>query len=237
MLGANMQMLRQVRGRGLRIVLWAVGIVVVALIAAQLLLPGLAAHSVRDRVGRYGPVLSAHVSAFPAIELLWGHAGSASLRTGDLRMTQAQASDLLWNARGVDSLDVSAASIFVEPLRLRAVSLQKRGHAVRLLGTLTLADLRAALPAGVQVQALSGGGEGALEVRIGGELFGVGASIVAVVAASEGKLVAQPRGLSLGGLTQVTLFSDPHLHVDGATFTPLAGSGESWRMDLRATLA
>jgi hypothetical protein len=235
MLRAYMSMVERVRGQGLRISLWVAGVVVVALVAAQLLLPGLAAHTMRDRVGRYGPVLSAHVSAFPAIELLWGHVGSASLRTGALRMTQAQASDLLWSARGVDSLDVSSASVLVEPLRLQAVSMQKRGHAVRVLGTLALADLRAALPAGVQVQALSRGGEGALEVRIGGELFGVGASIVAVVAASEGKLVAQPRGLSLGGLTQVTLFSDPHLHVDGASFTPLAGSGESWRMDLRAT--
>jgi hypothetical protein len=230
-----MQIASRVRGRGLRIVLWGTGILVVLLIAAQLLLPGLAAHTMRDRVGRYGPVLSAHVSAFPAIELLWGHAGSASLRTGALRMTQAQASDLLWSARGVDSLDVSSTSVLVEPLRLQAVSMRKRGHAVRLLATLSLADLRAALPAGVQVQALPGGGEGGLELRVGGELFGVGASIAVVVAASEGKLVAQPRGLSLGGLTQVTLFADPHLRVESATFTPLAGGGESWRMDLRAT--
>lgn len=232
-----MPMLERVRGRGLRIALWVAGVVVVMLVAAQLLLPGLAAHTVRDRVGRYGQVLSAHVSAFPAIELLWGQAGSASLRTGSLRMTQTQASDLLWSARGVDSLDVSSASVVVEPLRLEDVSMQKRGHAVRMLGTLALADLRAALPAGVQVQVLGGGSEGELEVRIGGELFGVGASIVAVIAASEGKLVAQPRGLSLGGLTQVTLFSDPHLHVDTATFTPLPSDGQSWRMDLRATQA
>jgi hypothetical protein len=113
--------------------------------------------------------------------------------------------------------------------------MRKRGNAVRVLGTLTLADLRAALPPGVQVQVLSGGEAGALEVRVGGELLGVGASIVLVVAASEGKLVAQPRGLSLGGLTQVTLFFDPHLHVESATFTPLSGEGQSWRMDLRAT--
>ncbi|HEY7953460.1 MAG TPA: hypothetical protein VID70_10790 [Solirubrobacteraceae bacterium] len=230
-----MEIVQRVRGRGLRIALWVAGILVVLLVAAQLLLPGLAAHTMRDRVGRYGPVLSAHVSAFPAIELLWGHAGSASLRTGALRMTQSQASELLWSARGVDSLDVAAASVAVEPLRLEAVSVRKRGSAVRLLGTLTLADLRAALPAGVQLQVLSGGGEGGLELSVGGELFGVSASIPVVVAASEGKLVAQPRGISLGGLTQVTLFSDPHLHVESATFTPLAGEGQSWRMDLRAT--
>src|SRR4029077_1086087 len=115
-----------------------------------------------------------------------------------------------------------------------AVSMRKRGHGVRVLATLTLADLRAALPPGVQVHALPGSGEGPLELTVGGELFGVGASIAVVVQASEGKLVAQPRGLSLGGLTQVTLSSDPHLSVDSASFTPLP-AGQSWRLDLRAT--
>ncbi len=230
-----MAVVRRAKGRGLRIALWATAIFVVLLVASQLLLPTLAAHTVRQRVGRYGPVLSAHVSAMPAFELLWGHAQSASVVTGPLRMTQAQSADLLWGARGVDSLDVTAASIAVEPLRLERVILQKRGHAVHVQATLTLADLRAAVPAGVQLQALKGGSEGTLEVTVGGELFGVSASVVAVVQASEGKLVAAPRGLSLGGLTQITLFSDPHLSVESATFTPLPGSAQSWRLDLRAT--
>jgi len=226
---------RRGNGRGVRVALWLTAIVIVLLVASQLLLPGLAARTVRERLGRYGPVLSAHVSAFPAFELLWGHARSASVRAGALRMTQPQATDLLWNARGIDSLDLSAASLAVEPLRLEQVSMQKRDHAVRVLGTLTLAGLREALPAGVQVHALAAGSEGSLEVTLGGELFGVSASVVAVVQAAQGKLVAAPRGLSLGGLTQVTLFSDPHLRVDSATFTALPGAAQSWRLDLRGT--
>jgi hypothetical protein len=220
------------KGRGSRIVLVVIAVLVVLLVVSQLLLPGLAAHTVRQRVGRYGPVLSAHVSAFPAVELLWGHASSASVRTGPLRMTRQQATDLLWSARGIDSVDVSSASLSVEPLSLDAVSVHKRGHDLRLLGTLTLAGLRASIPG---VQALAGGGEGPLEVTVGGELFGISASVVAVVQVSEGRLVAAPRGLSLGGLTQFTLFSDPHLHVDSATFTPLPGAAQSWRLDLHAT--
>jgi len=227
-------MARRVRGRGARIALGASALVLVLLVLSQLLLPGLAARTVRQRVERYGPVLSAHVSAFPALELLWGSGQSASLRTGALRMTAAQASDLLWSARGIDSLDLTARSLLVEPLRLETVSMRKRAHAVRVQATLTLADLRAALPAGVQVQALAGGGEGPLELTVGGGLFGVSASIAVVVQASEGKLVAQPRGLSLGGLTQITLFSDPHMSVDSASFTALQ-AGQSWRLDLHGT--
>jgi len=220
-----------------RVALWATAIVVVLLVVAQLLLPRLAAHTVRQRVGRYGPVLSAHVSAFPAFELLWGHAQSASVHTGPLRMTSSQASELLWSARGIDSVDLSASSLLVEPLRLEQLNMRKRQHEVHLLATITLADLRAAMPAGVKLQALNSTGEGPLEVTVGGELFGLSASVVAVVQAAEGKLVAAPRGLSLGGLTQITLFSDPHLHVESATFTPLPGAAQSWRLNLRATQA
>jgi hypothetical protein len=224
------------RGRGVRVGLWLAGILVVALVASQLLLPVLAARVMRQRVGRYGPVLSASIHAFPALELLWGQAGSASVRTGPLRLNQAQATDLLWSARGVDSLDVFSSSLEVGNLRLSEVHVIKRGAGVRVLATLTEADLSAALPAGVQVQGLSGGGDGQLEVRVGGELFGVRASVVAVVAPSEGKLVAEPRGLSFGGLARITLFSDPHVHVQTFALRPLRGGSTGWGLDLRATL-
>jgi hypothetical protein len=210
----------------------------VLLIASQLLLPALAARAVRQRVGRYGPVLSVHVSAFPALQLLWEHGQSATVRTGALSMTSAQASDLLWSARGFDALDVSSASVLMGPTRVDALSMKKRGHSLQVLATLTPADVRAALPAGVQVQGLAAGAEGTLEVTLGGELFGISASVATLVQVSEGKLVAAPRGLSLGGLTQLTLFSDPHLYVNSATFTPLpggGGGGQSWRLALRAS--
>ena len=116
-----MAVVGRTKGRGLRVALWVAAICVVLLVASQLLLPRLAVHTVRQRVGRYGPVLSAHVSAFPALELLWGHAQSASVSTGPLRMTQAQATGLLQDARGIDSLDLSATSLVMEPLRLEHV--------------------------------------------------------------------------------------------------------------------
>jgi hypothetical protein len=191
----------------------------------------------RQRVGRYGKVLSASIHAFPALELLWGQAGSATMRTASLRLSQMQASDLLWSARGVDSLDDFSSSLQIGSLRLSEVHMTKRGPGVRVLGTITRADLGAALPAGVQVQGLGGGRNGQLEVTVGGELFGVRASVAAIVAPQEGKLVAEPRGLSLGGLTRITLFSDPHLSVRSFSLRPLPGGSAGWALDLRATLA
>jgi hypothetical protein len=224
------------RGKGVKIGLWVGGILVVALLAAQLLLPAVAVHVLRQRVGRYGPVLSAHIHAVPAIELLWGHAQSATMRTGALRLTQAQAVELLREAHGVDSVDATSSSVQAGPWQLGQVAMAKRGESVHVQATLTEADLRAALPAGAQLQGINGGQNGQLEVTVGGELFGVSASVVAVVQPWQGELVAEPQGLlSLGGLTRVTLFSDPHLRIQTFALTPLPG-GASWQLNLGATL-
>ena len=47
------------------------GAIVVVLIVAQLVLPGIAAQRIRDRLSRSGTVLGVQVDAFPAIKLLW----------------------------------------------------------------------------------------------------------------------------------------------------------------------
>lgn len=213
------------------------GILVLALVLAQLLLPAVAAHVLRTRVGKYGPVLSAHVHAVPAIELLWGHAQSASVRTGALHMTQAQGVELLREASGVGTVQASSSSVQAGPWQLSEVRMTKHGNSVQVQATLTEASLRAVLPADVQVQGVSVGPEGQPEVTVSGELFGVSASVVAVVAPWQGELVAEPRGLlSLGGLARVTIFSDPHLHVQAFTLTPLPGGAE-WQLHMGATLS
>src|ERR1700684_1113654 len=94
--------------RGVRIALGVAGGVVLLLVIAQLLLPSLAAKRVRERLARYGTVKSASVSAFPAVELLWGKADSASVRAGALSMTPPQIGSLLWEGRQVSSTTFTA---------------------------------------------------------------------------------------------------------------------------------
>ena len=55
------------------------------LVLAQLLLPRIAASRISSRVGRYGTVQSVSVSAWPAVELLWGHADSVRVKAGASR--------------------------------------------------------------------------------------------------------------------------------------------------------
>ncbi len=213
-----------VHRRGLRIALVSTGGVVAVLGLAQLLLPVLAAQRVRSQLGRYGDVKSASVSAFPAIELLWGHAQSATARAGSLTMSLAQAGALLWEARGVDRLDVSAQSMRLESLALHRVSMAKRGAALHIEGSLTEADLRAALPGSVAVQLL-GSVPGGVEVRVTGNLFGAATSLDALLSVEDGRLVAQPQGIPFAGALRLTLLSAPHLYLEGFDLAPVAGTG------------
>ena len=80
--------------------------------------------------------------------------------------------------------------------------------------------------------------DGQVEVRASGGLFGVKASVDAVARAQEGKLVVRPLGFLLGGL-KLTLFSDPHVHVEGVGAVAAAepsGTVAGYRLSMWASL-
>jgi hypothetical protein len=219
-----------------RIALWVAGALVVVLVVAQLVLPGIAARIARDQIGKYGVVRSVSVRAFPAIELLWGRAESASVRAGDLRMSVSQLDGLMPRMRGIERLDLSAASLQMGQFKLRDVAVRKRAGAIDLHGTIDQADVQGALPAGVQAQLVEDA-RGAVEVRVTGSLFGVGATLSATLAAENGKLVAQPQGIPFAGLARLTLFSDPRLSVESVGLRHEQGqAGGSYAVTLRARL-
>jgi LmeA-like phospholipid-binding len=201
------------RRRRFRLAAWFAAAVVVVLALAQLILPRVAAGVISSRIGRYGKVHSVSVTAWPALKLLWGSVDSVRVRAGRLALSPAQAAKLLWEGRGTARIDASAESVQLGSLRLTDATLQKRDRALRAQARASEADVRAALPAGLGLRLLrSEGGE--VEVQASGGLFGVSATVDAVAQASEGKLVAHPLGLLVQGL-RVTLFSDPHVYVEG----------------------
>lgn len=184
---------------------------------AQLTLPGIAAQRVRDRVGRYGAVRSVHVTASPAIELLWGHAQSANVTAGSLRMTFAQAAGLLSSAGNFNRLDMTVQSFVLGPLAIRQVGIHKRGNAAYVEGNVELSGLQSFLPAGVEVQ-LVGSSNGDVQIRLRGSLLGVSASVPAVIGTWDGKLEVQSQEGAFAFPT-ITLFSDPRLLLDGLTMS------------------
>jgi LmeA-like phospholipid-binding len=190
-----------------------VGAVVLALALAQVFLPRIAESRISSRVGRYGTVQSVRVSAWPAVRLLWGSADSVKVRAGNLTLSPAQTAKLLWEARGASSMEVTAASVREGPLSLSDVTLRKRGRALTAHARMSDAAVRAALPRGLAVRLLSSEG-GRVEVRTSGGLFGARASVDVVAGASGGRLIVRPLGSLLSGL-RLTLFSEPHIYVEG----------------------
>jgi hypothetical protein len=146
-------------------------------------------------------------------------------------MSLSQAGALLWQARGVDRLDVRTRSLRLETFALHGVLMRKRGSALYVEGSLTQAALRAALPGSAAVQPL-GSVSGGVEVRVTGSIFGATASVDVLLSAEDGRLVAEPQGIPFAGSLKLTLLSAPHVYLQSFTLSgPLpagaAGSGTS----------
>lgn len=217
-----------------RLLVTLTALALLVLLLAQLILPRIAASRISSRVGRYGSVESVSVRAWPAVELLWGNADSVSVRARRLSLSPSQAAKLLWEARGVESVQFAASSIRLGPVRLSDARVHKRGSSLAGEALIGEADVRAALPKGLAVKLVKSEG-GAVEVTASGGLFGVGAAVQALAAPLEGKLVVRPRAVLLSGLT-LTLFSDPHVYVEGVGASVQPGSPQTYRLTMRARL-
>jgi hypothetical protein len=198
-----------------------VALIVLVLGVGQLVLPGIAANNLRDRLARSGQVLEVQVHAFPAIKLLWHHADRVVIRMGTYRSAPGPLGNSLGQTADVGSLDASAREVHAGLLTLRNASLHKRGHTLTGTAEVTEADLRASLPILQSLTPVASGG-GQLTLQGTASLFGVSATVDATVkAAQNGTLVVVP-DVPLGGLATVTVFSNPHVAVQSvsATSTP-----------------
>ncbi len=200
--------------------LGVIALIIVVLGAGQLLLPGIAAQRLRDRLARSGRVLSVQVDAFPAVELLWHQADRVVVALGRYRSSPQGLAGLLNQAGQVDTLSASASELDTGLLTVRDVSLTK--HTNRLTGSaqVTEADLRTALPILQTVTPVASSG-GALTLQGTATLFGVTATVQATVSPQGGDLVVTPN-VPLGGLATIRVFSDPQLEIQGINATPTA---------------
>jgi LmeA-like phospholipid-binding len=186
---------------------------IVLLVLAQLVLPGIAAQRLRDRLAASGQIRSVSVSAFPAIELLWHQADSVNVSLGHYRSTPAGLTGLLNQAADVDQLHASATELDTGLLTLRNATLRKSGAQLSGSAEITESDLRTALPVLNSVTPVSSGG-GRIIMQGTATLLGVSATVTATVAPENGALLVTPN-LPLGDLATIRVFSDPHVTVEG----------------------
>jgi len=196
-------------------------LVIVLLGVAQLVLPGIAAQNIRDRLSRSGKVLDVQVSAFPAIELLWHDADKVVVRMASYRSNPSTLSQNLVQVGNVGSLDASAAEFSAGLLTLRDATLHKQGNKITATGTVTEADLRASLPILDAVHLVSSS-NGAITLQGTATVFGITATVNATVRAQNGALIVAP-DVPFGGLATITLFSNPKIAVEGVSAAPAPG--------------
>lgn len=199
------------------IVLAVVSVVVLLLVVGQLVLPGIATDRLRDQLAKHGRVLHVEVHAFPAVQLLWHHADRVVIRMGSYNSSSTNLGTSLGQANDVGELDASAQTVTAGLLTIRDAALRGRDGRLSATARVNDGDLRAAVPFLDSVQPLASG-NGQLTLRGTATVLGVTATADATVAAVDGKLQVQP-DVPFGGLATVTVFSDPHVHVDGVSAT------------------
>jgi hypothetical protein len=112
-----------------------VALVLVALGAAQLVLPRVAEARIRDRLDAVGSVRSVHVSAFPAIKLLFGRADSVRVTMDQASVGRITGGSELFSRIGdVGTVDARVDRLTVGPLLLQNAHVEKRGSALRATG-------------------------------------------------------------------------------------------------------
>jgi len=203
------------------------------LLAAQLLLPRLAAHRISSRLARYGRVESVQVSAWPAVKLLWAGADSVAIRAGDLSLSASEAADLLSESGGAERVRASARTVELGSLRLTDVRVAGDPGELSATASVSAADVRAALPPGVQVELLDSE-RGSVRVRVSGGLFGLSAAIDAVAEPSDGGLLVKPEGFLMQAFT-LRLFSDPRVRLQAVGASADAAAA-GYRLRVSATV-
>jgi hypothetical protein len=205
-----------------RLIAIGVGVgVLLLLVLAQLVLPGIAAQQLRDRLSKNGRVLSVEVSAFPAIELLWHDADKVVVRMASYQSGTSHLSSLLDEAGGVGTLTASVGVLTDGLLTLHDATLTKRANQLTGTARVTESDLRASIPILDNVEPIASSA-GQLTLRGTGTFLGVSATVDATVSAEDGKLTVSP-DVPFGGFLTLTLFDDPHVSVESLSATPSPG--------------
>jgi hypothetical protein len=202
-----------------RIALVGLGLVVLLLVVAQLVLPGIAAQRLRDRLARSGRVISVSVEAFPAIELLWDQAGRVDVHLASYRASGTVGlGHALDQTASVGTVNATIDELDTGLVTLRDVTMRKRGNVLTGTALLTQANLQAALPPGLEVEPVSSS-DGKLVLQ--GSALGLTAD--ATLSAQDGALQIAPDLPLIGGLLTVTVFRDPDLDVQGVGASSVPG--------------
>lgn len=191
--------------------------VIVLLVLAQLILPGIAENRVRSEIEDDGTVESVEVSSFPAVKLLFGKADEIKVHVGEYRPSAGadRIAELIERSRDVGKVDARLDQVRVGPVVLRDVRFHAEDGAATGEASVSDADIRAATPPGLGLRPVVAATDAiVLEASVGA--FGLQAGVQARVAATDGAITVAPEGglgSLLGGVATLTVFADPRVQV------------------------
>lgn len=203
----------------------AAGLLVVALIASQLLLPGIAASQLRSDLEASGSNVNVEVKAFPALKLLFKRADRVTVDVTDYNSggegEGTSLPDLLARTKAVGELDVHVRVLEDRLLRMQDVQLRKDGDTLVAEVALRTVDVDAALPARLRLT----GGSDDEGLSVAGVTSVFGSEIRAqakILVDDEGSIVLRPEGIPPASLVTVPIFADERIAVEAIGARPTA---------------
>ena len=201
-----------------RALLAVAGLIVLALIAAQLLLPGVAEQRLKSDLERQASAVEVSVKAFPAVKLLFGHADDVTIDIANLRPDEDRrrgrvaAGPARRDAQGRQA-GRSRQGARGPPPAHRGRAAEKERQRAHRRRALRKSDVDAALPAELELvdREVPNGLAVAGSTDVFGELIEAEANIFAD---DDGSLVLEPSDDLLGELVSVPIFEDDRVAVD-----------------------
>ncbi len=161
------------------------------------------------------------VSAFPAVELLWHHADSVTVRLSSFHADASGLAGRLEQLSDVGTLHADVARVTVGLLTVRDARLVKHGSSLVATARVMDADLRGVLPV-LQTVTPIASPAGQLILRGTANVLGAPVSVDFSVRVSGGAIVVSPE-VPFGGAVTVTAFSDPAVRVTSVTAAAVSG--------------
>jgi len=215
-----------------------VGLLVLALVVAQLALPRIATSQLRDSLQAHGTVQSVNVKAFPAVTLLWHHADKVTVRMSTYSDPPGggpqRLADFLARTSATDSLDARVSRLTVGRLTLESVVLSKHGSELTASAYTSYAAIRAAVPSFLELRSFqTDGGQPAFTAAA--SVLGLRATVRMRLMVSNGALVAQPDlGPFLPSVLTLPVFKDPRVIVESIAAQP---TSQGFDISARARLS
>jgi hypothetical protein len=221
-----------------RSLLAVAGLLVLALVAAQLLLPGVAENRLKSDLEKQGSDVTVSVKAFPAVKLLLGRADDVTIEVTNLKTDEDgggdgdSLSDLLAQTKKTKKLDVHVKVLEDKLLRMQDVRVKKDGDKLTAVVKLNKSDVDAALPAELKLTDTEV--PNGLAVAGSTDVFGEQIEAEAkVYADDDGNLVLEPSDDLLGDLVSVPIFEDDRVAVDSIS---ARNSGDGYEVTARGHL-